>query len=453
MVISEAVAPGSRMVLPHGLPPTGLDQVRRLDRYRRSTRNVAAASCLTPGVPYGVRSGTGTLSRTASPSWHSWSAWDRAVRLNSGSHGASTSCCRAFGRDTTLVGFSHHLIAAATKHRRTAERHDRRVRSVSSWERSFGPWAKAPWELRDRLWCNRATAGYFSQVAGQLSFLGLTCSVCRFVGWLPRLAGDAADLVAYAADIQAARDRLVSFVSSCATLQWVVAPLDSGQGGRRPRRARVRVPGWWDQPTRRWRVHRGSSQTVDTLNAQHAQAAAAVTKAEVTEHLRRGGDAISWLVASLHAADLAAGTAWSSAWRRLPPGTRTITAPTSRWPRHPTQCRALAYTWSCQGWTLWQRSRRSSILAPLGGPAVSGLACRPPEGRRCPQAEPSTAGRPPMIGTTEPLLATASPVSVRIGILAELGGVRPGRPGSSSGGARSGRIVLGHVGDLLRSAH
>ena len=50
-----------------------------------------------------------------------------------------------------------------------------------------------------------------------------------------------------------------------------------------------------------------SSQTVDTLNAQHAQAAAAVTKAEVTEHLRRGGDAISWLVASLHAADLAAG--------------------------------------------------------------------------------------------------------------------------------------------------
>ena len=36
-----------------------------------------------------------------------------------------------------------------------------------------------------------------------------------------------------------------------------------------------------------------SSQTVDTLNVQHAQAAAAVTKAEVTEHLRRSGDAIS----------------------------------------------------------------------------------------------------------------------------------------------------------------
>jgi len=43
------------------------------------------------------------------------------------------------------------------------------------------------------------------------------------------------------------------------------------------------------------------------LNAQHAQAAAAVSKAEATGHLRRSGAAISGLVAGLSAADLAAG--------------------------------------------------------------------------------------------------------------------------------------------------
>ena len=125
------------------------------------------------------------------------------------------------------------------------------------------------------------------------------------------MADDARDPAAYAADIEAARDRLVSFVSSCADREWRAAPLD---GDPRPvavvvdhvAHAYEYMAGWISQlvagqPTE------VSSQTVDTLNAQHAQAAAAVTKAEVTEHLRRSGDAISRLVASLHAADLAAG--------------------------------------------------------------------------------------------------------------------------------------------------
>ena len=125
------------------------------------------------------------------------------------------------------------------------------------------------------------------------------------------VADDARDPAAYATDIEAARDRLVSFVSSCADREWHAAPLD---GDSRPvavvvdhvAHAYDYLAGWIRQLVAGQPVE-VSSQTVDTPNAQHAQAAAAVTKAEETEHLRRGGHAISRLVAGLHAADLAAG--------------------------------------------------------------------------------------------------------------------------------------------------
>ena len=45
------------------------------------------------------------------------------------------------------------------------------------------------------------------------------------------VADDARDPAAYATDIEAARDRLVSFVSSCADREWHAAPLD---GDSRP---------------------------------------------------------------------------------------------------------------------------------------------------------------------------------------------------------------------------
>jgi hypothetical protein len=131
--------------------------------------------------------------------------------------------------------------------------------------------------------------------------------VCRVAA----VAEDARDPAAYATEIEAARDRLVSFVSSCADREWRTAPLD---GDPRPvavvvdhvAHAYEYLAGWISQLAAGQPVE-VSSETVDTLNAQHAQAAAAATKAEVTEHLRRSGDAISRLVAGLHAADLTAG--------------------------------------------------------------------------------------------------------------------------------------------------
>jgi hypothetical protein len=123
------------------------------------------------------------------------------------------------------------------------------------------------------------------------------------------MADDARDPAAYAADIEAATDRLVSFVSACADREWRAAPLE---GDPRPvaadhvAHAYEYLAGWISQLLA-GQPAEVSSQTVDTLNAQHAQSAAAVTKAEVTGHLRRSGDAISRLVAGLDAADLAAG--------------------------------------------------------------------------------------------------------------------------------------------------
>ena len=45
---------------------------------------------------------------------------------------------------------------------------------------------------------------------------------------------------------------------------------------------------------------------MDDLNAEHAAAAAAVSQADAAEHLRRSGAAISALIASLSADQLAA---------------------------------------------------------------------------------------------------------------------------------------------------
>jgi hypothetical protein len=50
-----------------------------------------------------------------------------------------------------------------------------------------------------------------------------------------------------------------------------------------------------------------NSDVVDALNAEHAAASAAVTRAEAVEHLRRSGTAISRLVAGCSAQDLQAG--------------------------------------------------------------------------------------------------------------------------------------------------
>jgi hypothetical protein len=116
---------------------------------------------------------------------------------------------------------------------------------------------------------------------------------------------------ACAADIDAARERIIAFVSSCTEDEWRSVPLD---GDPRPVSVVVDhvadaydyLAGWIR------RIVAGdpvevNSDVIDALNAQHAEAAAAVSRAGAADHLRHSGTAISELVAGLSAADLAAG--------------------------------------------------------------------------------------------------------------------------------------------------
>jgi len=103
----------------------------------------------------------------------------------------------------------------------------------------------------------------------------------------------------YAADIDAARDRLIAFVDSCTAERWNAAPL---QGDPRPvgvvadhvAHAYEYLAGWMRQILQGEAVT-VNSDVVDALNAEHAAAAVTVTKSEAAEHLRRSGAAISCL--------------------------------------------------------------------------------------------------------------------------------------------------------------
>jgi hypothetical protein len=121
---------------------------------------------------------------------------------------------------------------------------------------------------------------------------------------------DAPAPAACAAEIDAARDRLIGFVDGCTEEQWGATPLD---GDPRPVAVVVDhvadayeyLAGWIRQIADGQQVD-VDSDVVDALNAEHATAAGAVTRTEATAHLRRSGAAISDLVAGLSAADLAA---------------------------------------------------------------------------------------------------------------------------------------------------
>jgi hypothetical protein len=115
----------------------------------------------------------------------------------------------------------------------------------------------------------------------------------------------------YAAEIDAARDRLIAFAAGCSPEQWRAAPL---AGDPRPvgvvvdhvAHAYEYMGGWMR------RILAGEDvavdgAAVDALNAEHAVSAAAVTPAEAIEHLRRAGGALSGLVAGCSAAGLQAG--------------------------------------------------------------------------------------------------------------------------------------------------
>jgi uncharacterized damage-inducible protein DinB len=115
----------------------------------------------------------------------------------------------------------------------------------------------------------------------------------------------------YAAEIGAARDRLIAFAAGCAPEQWRAAPLD---GDPRPvgvivdhvAHAYEYMGGWMR------RILDGedvavTADMVDALNAEHALAAAAVTRDGAIEHLRRSGTVFRDLVAGCSAAGLQAG--------------------------------------------------------------------------------------------------------------------------------------------------
>ena len=125
------------------------------------------------------------------------------------------------------------------------------------------------------------------------------------------MAEDERPPAAYAADIEAARDRLLAFAGACSEAEWLAAPLNGD-----PRPVAVVV----DHVADSYEYLAGfirqlvagqpvevTGEMVDDLNADHAAGAAAVSQADAAEHLRRSGAAISALVAGLSADDLAAG--------------------------------------------------------------------------------------------------------------------------------------------------
>lgn len=125
------------------------------------------------------------------------------------------------------------------------------------------------------------------------------------------MGGDARTPAQYAADIDAARERLVAFAAGCSPEQWRAAPLEGD-----PRPVGVIVDhvahaydymGGWMQRILAGEDIAVDGATVDALNAEHAVTAAAVTPDEAIEHLRRGGAAFSGLVAGCSAAGLQAG--------------------------------------------------------------------------------------------------------------------------------------------------
>ena len=101
------------------------------------------------------------------------------------------------------------------------------------------------------------------------------------------MAGETRDPAAYAADIDAARDRMIAFVGSCTEQEWSAAPLD---GDPRPVAVVVDhvadaydyLAGWMRQMVAGQRVE-VDSDVVDALNARHALTWAVRTSSSTAE--------------------------------------------------------------------------------------------------------------------------------------------------------------------------
>jgi hypothetical protein len=116
------------------------------------------------------------------------------------------------------------------------------------------------------------------------------------------------DPAALAADIGAARDRLIAFVGKCDDGDWLAAPIESD-----PRPVGIIVDhvahsyeylsGWIRQVLAGEAVA-VTAEMVDGLKAEHAAAVAGISQAEVTEHLRTSGAAICALITGLSTDEL-----------------------------------------------------------------------------------------------------------------------------------------------------
>jgi hypothetical protein len=119
------------------------------------------------------------------------------------------------------------------------------------------------------------------------------------------------DPAGYAADIDAARQRLLAFVAKCSDDDWAASPLD---GDPRPvgvvldhvAHSYEYLAGWM-QDILAGRDVEVNADIVDMHNAQHATQSAGVDRAQAIDHLRASGDVLIRLVGGLDASQLELG--------------------------------------------------------------------------------------------------------------------------------------------------
>ncbi len=114
----------------------------------------------------------------------------------------------------------------------------------------------------------------------------------------------------HAAQIAAARDRLMAFAAICTDEDWHAAPL-SDQGDPRPVGVVVDhvadaydYLGTWIAEIVAGADPQVSPQLVDELNAAHATTAGTLTQAGAIEHLSTSGDTLIGMIAELDGSDL-----------------------------------------------------------------------------------------------------------------------------------------------------
>lgn len=119
---------------------------------------------------------------------------------------------------------------------------------------------------------------------------------------------DDLDPASLAREIDAARQRMISFVQHCTDSDWKASPVE---GDPRPvgviadhvAHAYEYLHGWISELAA-GRLVAVNPEIVDELNAEHAGDASTVTQAHVAGHLRSSGDAIVALVAGLQPGQL-----------------------------------------------------------------------------------------------------------------------------------------------------